>query len=137
MKTVNKVTLIGHLGRDVELRYMPSGDAVANIAIATSSEWRDRDSGDKQQSTEWHRCVAFAKLAELIAEYCKKGSYVYFEGRLKTRKWQDKDGVDQYTTEVVIEEFINLEKRQAEQAQSNQAEPAPAAKKAAGSKARK
>lgn len=112
MKTLNKVQLIGHLGRDVELRYMPSGEAVANLAIATSSEWKDRDSGERQQATEWHRCVAFGKLAELIAQYCAKGSNVYIEGKLRTRKWADKDGVDRYTTEVVADEFINFDKRE-------------------------
>lgn len=112
MKTLNKVQLIGHLGRDVELRYMPSGEAVANLAIATSSEWKDRDSGERQQATEWHRCVAFGKLADLIGQYCAKGSNVYIEGKLRTRKWADKDGVDRYTTEVVADEFINFDKRE-------------------------
>ena len=118
MKSVNKVTLMGNLGRDVELRYTAAGEAAANVAVATSSEWKDRESGEKQQATEWHRCVAFGKLAELIAQYCHKGSSVYFEGKLRTRKWLDKEGVAQYTTEVVIDEFINLDKRQADQSPS-------------------
>ena len=112
MKTLNKVQLIGHLGRDVELRYMPSGEAVANLAVATSSEWKDRSSGERQQATEWHRCVAFGKLAELIAQFCNKGSNVYIEGKLRTRKWTDNDGGDHYTTEVVADEFINFDKRE-------------------------
>lgn len=150
MKSINKVFLFGNLGRAVELRYLTSGEAVANMALATSSEWKDRDTGDKQQATEWHRCVAFGKLAELIDKYCTKGSSVYVEGKLRTRKWQDKDGVDRYTTEVVLDEFINMDKRAADQAESAQApspapapepEPAaeakPAAKKAGAGKARK
>jgi single-strand DNA-binding protein len=140
MKTINKVVLLGNLGRDVEMRYSASGEAIANLAVATSSEWRDRDSGDKQQATEWHRCVAFGKLADLIGQYCRKGSSVYFEGKLRTRKWQDKDGHDQYTTEVVLDEFINLDKREADRsaapAPAPEERPTPAAKKA-GAKPRK
>jgi len=116
MKTINKVTLLGNLGRDVEIRYTANGEAVANCQVATSSEWKDRESGERQSATEWHRCVAWGKLAELIGQFCHKGSAVYFEGKLRTRKWQDKDGVDQYTTEVVIDEFINLDRRDAESA---------------------
>jgi single-strand DNA-binding protein len=115
----------------------PAARPVVNLALATSSEWKDRDSGDKQQSTEWHRCVAFGKLAELIGEYCKKGSTLYVEGKLKTRKWQDKDGRDNYTTEVVLDEFINMDKRVADQAAAPSPAPStpaadtkPAAKKA-------
>lgn len=130
MKTVNSVTLLGNLGRDVEMRYTPGGEAIANIAVATSSEWRDRDSGEKQQATEWHRCVAFGKLAELIGQYCRKGSSVYLQGKLRTRKWQDKDGGDQYTTEVVLDEFINLDKREADRTTPPEEHAAPAAKKA-------
>ena len=122
MKTLNKVQLIGNLGRDPELRWMPSGEAVVNMALATSSEWKDRETGDKQQHTEWHRCVAFGKLAELIGEYSKKGSTLYVEGRLKTRKWQDAEGHDVYTTEIIVEEFINMTRRP-----DDQPAPAPAA----------
>lgn len=148
MKTINKVTLLGNLGRDVEMRYLANGEAVANLAVATSSEWKDRESGEKQQATEWHRCVAFGKLAELIGQYCSKGSAVYLEGKLRTRKWQDKENVDRFTTEVVLDEFINLDKREADQvAQALSPAPAPApapaneakpaAKKADAGKARK
>lgn len=117
MKTINKVTLLGNLGRDVEMRYTSSGEPVANCMVATSSEWKDQ-AGERQSATEWHRCVAWGKLAELIGQYCRKGSHVYFEGKLRTRKWQDKEGVDQYTTEVVVDEFINLDRREPEAAQS-------------------
>ena len=142
MKTVNEVRLLGNLGRDVEMRYLPSGEAVANLAVATSSEWKDRESGEKQQATEWHRCVAFGKLAELIGQYCRKGSSVYLQGKLRTRKWQDNDGIDRYTTEVVLDEFINLDKREADQSAAPTPAPASddkpaAAKKAGAGKARK
>ena len=126
MKTVNKVVLLGNLGRDVDMKTLPNGDAVANLAVATSSEWKDKESGDKQQSTEWHRCVAFGKLAELIGQYCHKGSSVYLEGRLRTRKWQDDAGVDRFMTEVVLEEFINLDKRAADTAATAAASAAAA-----------
>ena len=128
MKSLNKVVLLGNLGRDVEMRYTASGEAVANLAVATSSEWKNRETGDKEQATEWHRCVAFGKLAELIGQYCHKGSAVYLEGKLRTRKWDDKEGATHYTTEVVLDEFINLDKREADQA----AAPAPALAPAAG-----
>jgi len=140
MKTINKVTLLGNLGRDVEMRYTANGEAVANCQVATSSEWKDRDSGERQSATEWHRCVAWGKLAELIGQYCRKGSAVYFEGKLRTRKWQDKDGADQYTTEVVVDEFINLDRRDAPEGAAKDAVPAPqgkaAPKKAVAGKAR-
>jgi len=140
MKTINKVTLLGNLGRDVEMRNTANGEAVANCQVATSSEWKDRDSGERQSATEWHRCVAWGKLAELIGQYCRKGSAVYFEGKLRTRKWQDKDGADQYTTEVVVDEFINLDRRDAPEGAAKDAVPAPqgkaAPKKAVAGKAR-
>lgn len=104
MSSVNKVILIGHLGRDPEVRYLPSGDAVVNISIATSQKWTDKG-GEKQEQTEWHRCVAFGKRGEVIGEYMKKGSQIYVEGRLQTKKWQDKDGNDRYTTEIVVDNF--------------------------------
>ncbi len=134
MKTINKVTLLGNLGRDVELRYTGTGEAVANCQVATSTDWKDKESGERQSATEWHRCVAWGKLAELIAEYCRKGSAVYFEGKLRTRKWQDKEGVDQYTTEVVVDEFINLDRRDAESAADTPAAQEPAAAKAGAKK---
>ncbi|MEQ4691338.1 single-stranded DNA-binding protein [Providencia manganoxydans] len=99
---VNKVILIGHLGNDPEIRYMPNGGAVANITLATSESWRDKQSGEMREKTEWHRVCIFGKLAEVAGEYMKKGSQVYIEGSLQTRKWQDQSGQDRYTTEVVV-----------------------------------
>ena len=99
MASVNKVILIGNLGRDPETRYMPDGGAITNISIATTDTWKDK-AGEKQEKTEWHRVAFFGKLAEIAGEYLKKGSQVYVEGRLQTRKWQDKDGHDKYTTEI-------------------------------------
>lgn len=100
---INKVILIGHLGQDPEVRYMPNGNAVANITLATSETWRDKQSGEQKERTEWHRVVFFGKLAEIAGEYLRKGSQVYVEGRLQTRKWQDQSGQDRYTTEVVVD----------------------------------
>jgi len=102
---VNKVILIGNLGKDPEVKYMPSGDAVANITMATSESWNDKSTGEKKEKTEWHRVVFFGKLAEIVGQYCKKGSKLYVEGQLKTRKWQGQDGKDNYTTEVVVQGF--------------------------------
>lgn len=102
---VNKVILVGNLGNDPEIRYMPSGGAVANITIATSEEWTDKQSGEKRQKTEWHKVALFGKLAEVAGEYLRKGSQVYIEGQLQTRKWQDQNGQDRYTTEVVVQGF--------------------------------
>ncbi|MBN6350363.1 single-stranded DNA-binding protein [Providencia rettgeri] len=99
---INKVILIGHLGQDPEIRYMPSGGAVANLTLATSETWRDKQSGEMREKTEWHRVIIFGKLAEVAGEYLKKGSQVYIEGSLQTRKWQDQSGQDRYTTEVVV-----------------------------------
>ncbi len=99
---VNKVILIGNLGQDPEIRYMPNGGAVANLTLATSESWRDKQTGEMREKTEWHRVVIFGKLAEVAGEYLKKGSQVYIEGSLQTRKWQDQSGQDRYTTEVVV-----------------------------------
>ena len=101
MAGVNKVILIGRLGNDPEMRYMPSGEAVANLSIATSENWTDKNTGAKREKTEWHRVVAFRKLAEIIGQYCKKGDQIYIEGKLQTRKWSDKNGQDHYTTEKI------------------------------------
>ncbi|MCG6975039.1 MAG: single-stranded DNA-binding protein [Acidiferrobacterales bacterium] len=109
---VNKVILVGHLGKDPEVRYAPSGQAIANVTIATSDSWKDKNTGEKQERTEWHRVVFFSRLAEIVGEYLKKGSQVYVEGRLQTRKWQDKDGNDRYTTEIVANEMQMLGSRQ-------------------------
>ena len=108
MASVNKVILIGNLGRDPEVRYTPSGGAVCNIGLATTRSWKSKESGDKVEETEWHRVVFYDRLAEIAGEYLKKGRSVYVEGRLKTRKWQDKDGVEKYTTEVIAEEMKML-----------------------------
>jgi single-strand DNA-binding protein len=113
MASVNKVILVGNLGKDPETRYMPNGDAVTNITLATTDSWKDKSSGDKREATEWHRVVFFRKLAEIASQYLRKGSQVYIEGSLKTRKWQDKDGQDRYTTEIVADEMKMLGSRQA------------------------
>ncbi len=110
-KGINKVILIGNLGRDPEVRYMPSGGAVTTVSIATSSSWKDKQSGDMQERTEWHRVVFFNRLAEIVGEYLKKGSKVFVEGSLRTQKWQDKNGQDRYTTEVVASEMQMLDGR--------------------------
>ncbi|MCX8650698.1 single-stranded DNA-binding protein [Gilliamella sp. B2776] len=99
---INKVILVGNLGQDPEVRYMPNGNAVANFSVATSESWRDKQTGETRDRTEWHRVVVFGKLAEIAGEYIKKGTQVYLEGQLQTRKWQDQSGQDRYTTEVVI-----------------------------------
>ncbi len=108
---VNKVILIGNLGRDPEIRYMPNGQAVANITIATSESWKDKNTGEQQEKTEWHRIVFFRRLAEIAGEYLKKGSKVYIEGKLQTRKWQDNQGQDRYTTEILANELQMLDSR--------------------------
>ena len=108
---INKVILVGNLGRDPEMRYTPSGSAVANLALATSESWKDKQTGENQERTEWHRIVFFNRLAEIAGEYLKKGSKVYVEGKLQTRKWQDKDGQDRYTTEIVGNEMQMLDSR--------------------------
>ena len=114
MASINKVMLIGNLGRDPEMRYMPSGSAVCNIVVATSRNWKDKTSGDKVEETEWHRVALFDRLAEIAGEYLKKGRPVYIEGRLKTRKWTDKEGKDNYTTEVIAENMQLLGGREGE-----------------------
>ena len=105
---VNKVILVGNLGADPEVRYTPSGSAVANVSIATTDQWKDKQTGENQERTEWHRVVFFNRLAEIVAEYLKKGRQVYVEGRLQTRKWQDQSGQDRYTTEIVANEMQML-----------------------------
>ena len=108
MASVNKVILVGNLGKDPETRYAPSGDAICNITLATTDTWRDKASGEKREATEWHRVVFFGKLAEIAGQYLRKGSQVYVEGSLRTRKWQDKDGQDRYTTEIIANEMKML-----------------------------
>ena len=108
MASVNKVILIGNLGKDPDVRYMPSGKAVANVSIATSDSWKDRNTGEKQERTEWHNVVFYSPLAEIVGQYLRKGSSVFVEGRLQTRKWQDKNGQDRYTTEIIANEMKML-----------------------------
>ena len=110
MASVNKVIIIGNLGRDPETRYMPEGGAICNISVATTDKWKDKN-GEMQEKTEWHRVAFFGKLAEIAGEYLKKGSQVYVEGRLQTRKWQDKDGNDKYSTEIVANQMQMLGSR--------------------------
>jgi single-strand DNA-binding protein len=134
---VNKVILVGNLGKDPEVRYMPNGNAVANITLATSESWKDKQTGEQKENTEWHRVVLFRRLGEIAGEYLKKGSQVYIEGKLQTRKWQDNSGNDRYTTEIVANEMQMLGGRggsgsagfsaDSAPAQSSQPAPAPAA----------
>lgn len=127
-KGVNKVILVGNLGADPDVRYMPSGRGVTNIRIATSESWKDKQTGDQQERTEWHSVVLFDKLGEIAAEYLRKGSQVYIEGSLRTRKWQDKEGKDRYTTEVIASQMQMLGgKPQGERAPRQESAPAPSA----------
>lgn len=135
MASVNKVILIGNLGADPETRYLPSGDAVTNIRIATTETWKDK-SGEKQEHTEWHRVAFFGRLAEIAGEYLKKGSPVYVEGRLQTRKWQDKDGQERYTTEIRADRMQLLGGRGAS-AEPMSREPSAAAQEGAKAQPRK
>ena len=112
MASLNKVQIIGNLGRDPEVRYTPNGNAVCNVSVATTRQWKNKESGDKQEETEWHRVVFYDRLAEIAGEYLKKGRPVYVEGRLKTRKWTDKDGVEKYTTEIVADQMQLLGSRE-------------------------
>ena len=136
MASVNKVILIGNLGRDPETRYMPNGEAVTNCTLATTDTWKDKTSGEKKEATEWHRVVFFRRLAEIAGQYLKKGSQVYIEGALKTRKWTDKEGQERYTTEIVADSMQMLGSRsgsgeappprESGAAQGGQGKPAPA-----------
>jgi len=108
---INKVILIGNLGQDPEVKYMPNGGAVTNVTIATSESWKDKNTGEQKENTEWHRVVFFRRLAEIAGEYLKKGSKVYIEGKLQTRKWQDQSGNDRYTTEIIANEMQMLDSR--------------------------
>ena len=128
-KGVNKVILIGNLGQDPDVKYMPNGNAVANVTLATSDSWKDKNTGEAQERTEWHRVVFFRRLGEVVGEYCKKGSKIYIEGRLQTRKWQDKNGQDRYTTEIVADQMQLLDSKGgasgAPSSGQQQAAPAP------------
>ncbi len=141
MASVNKVILIGNLGKDPEVRYAPSGSAIANITLATSRNWKDKTSGERQEETEWHRVVFYDRLAEVAGEYLKKGKSVYIEGRLKTRKWTDKEGVEKYTTEIIANEMTMLGSREGGgmgggDDSGGESAPAPRARPAAAAPAR-
>lgn len=112
MASVNKVIIVGNLGRDPETRYMPNGEAVTNVAVATTESWKDKNSGEKKELTEWHRITFYRKLAEIAGQYLKKGSQVYVEGRLQTRKWTDKEGAERFTTEIIADSMQMLGSRQ-------------------------
>jgi single-strand DNA-binding protein len=129
MASVNKVIIVGNLGRDPETRYLPSGEAVTNISVATTDTWKDKASGEKKEATEWHRVAFFGRLAEIAGEYLKKGSQVYIEGQLRTRKWQDKEGKDRYTTEIRADTMQMLGSRAG--AGEPRGEPAPKGEAAA------
>ena len=129
---INKVILVGHLGQDPEVKYMPSGQAVCNITLATTESWTDKNSGEKVEKTEWHRVVFFRRLAEIAGEYLRKGSQVYVEGRLQTRKWQDQGGNDRYTTEIVANDMQMLGSK-GSTAITQEAPPAPESKQTASS----
>lgn len=128
---INKVILIGNLGADPEVRYMPNGNAVTTIRLATSEQWKDRESGEQKERTEWHRVVFYNRLAEIAGEYLKKGSKVFIEGTLRTRKWQDKTGADRYTTEIIGNEMQMLDSRGSQSTGSNAGFTKPAAAQAA------
>ena len=135
MASINKVIIVGNLGADPETKYLPSGDAVTNIRVATTDTWKDKASGEKKEETEWHRVVFRGKLAEIAGEYLKKGSQVYVEGRLRTRKWQDKDGQDRYTTEIMATEMKMLGSR-AGAGEPREAPPEPRAAEPRAAEAR-
>lgn len=120
---INKVILVGNLGKDPEVRYMQNGDAAANFSIATSESWKDKSTGQINEKVEWHNIAAFGKLAEICGEYLRKGSQIYIEGRLQTRKWQDKSGNDRYTTEIVIDKGGVMQMLGGRDSQSNQQKP--------------
>jgi single-strand DNA-binding protein len=141
MASVNKVILIGNLGKDPEVRYAPSGSAIANITLATSRNWKDKTSGERQEETEWHRVTMFDRMAEIAGEYLKKGKSVYIEGRLKTRKWTDKEGVERYTTEIMADRMEMLGSREGggmggDEGGGGDGAPAPRARPAATAPAR-
>jgi len=139
MASVNKVIIVGNLGADPETKYLPSGDAVTNIRVATTDTWKDKTSGEKKEATEWHRIAFFGRLAEIAGEFLKKGSQVYVEGSLRTRKWQDKDGQDRYSTEIRADVMQMLGRREGggearALPERAAAKPAPAQAGAAGAK---
>lgn len=127
---VNKVILVGNLGADPEVRYTQNSTAVANLSIATSETWKDKQTGEQREQTEWHRCVSYRRLAEICGEYLKKGSKVYVEGKLQTRKWQGQDGQDRYTTEIVIQEMQMLDSGGNQNQANNQCQQSKSANQA-------
>lgn len=127
MASINKVIIVGHLGRDPETRYMPNGEAVTTINVATTESWKDKNSGEKKEQTEWHRITFYRRLAEVVGQYLRKGSQIYVEGRLQTRKWQDKEGVERYTTEIIADSMQMLGHRTREDAEHGSKPQAPAA----------
>lgn len=120
-KGINKVIILGNLGQDPEVKYMPNGNAAANITVATSESWKDKNTGETVEKTEWHRVVFFRKLAEIVGEYLHKGSKIYIEGKLKTRKWQDKSGADRWTTEIIADQMQMLDSKGSGQGQATAA----------------
>lgn len=134
MASVNKVILVGHLGADPDLRYLPNGDPVATLRLATTDVWKDKQTGEKKEATEWHRVVLWRKLGEIAGQYLKKGAQIYIEGSLKTRKWQDKEGNDRYSTEIVgdVMKMLGSRPAGADSAPSRPAPSAPAAAPAGG-----
>ena len=125
-KGINKAIIVGNLGGDPEDRAMPSGGVVSNFSVATSESWKDKQSGEQKERTEWHRVAAFGKLAEICNQYLRKGSQVYIEGKIRTRKWKDNDGNDRYTTEIIADQMQMLGGRQDNQTSDNNPAPAPA-----------
>ena len=117
-RSVNKVVLVGNLGKDPEMRYMPNGNAVANLTLATTESWKDKQTGERKDKTEWHRLTVFNRLGEMCGEYLKKGAKIYVEGKLQTRKWQGQDGQDRYTTEIVVSEIQMMDSRNNNQGQN-------------------
>jgi len=130
---INKAIIVGNLGRDPEVRYTANGNAIANITVATAESWKDKQSGERQEKTEWHRVVFFGRLAEIAGEYLKKGSQVYIEGRLQTRKWEDKSGQERYTTEIVASEMQMLGSRGGGASEASDDDYSSEARSAAGS----
>lgn len=125
MASVNKVIIVGRVGQEPEVRFLANGDAVANLSVATSESWKDKSTGEKVEKTEWHKIVIYRKLAEIVQQYVKKGDLVYFEGKLETKKWQDKEGVDRYTTQIVAHEMQMLGGKKDGSASGGGSGPAP------------
>lgn len=132
MASVNKAIIVGNLGRDPEVRTFPNGDRVANVTIATTDKWKDKQTGEQKEATEWHRVVFIGRLAEVVSEYLKKGSQVYVEGSIRTRKWTDKDGTEKYSTEIRADQMQMLGSREAQPSSQPRSAPKPAPKASSG-----